>query len=396
MKASQEHIAFLDHIRGVAILSVFLYHSLDPSFGADHFLFKGLWRSWESAGSLPFPLFPVTLGWLGVAIFFVVSGFCVHLSHRRSSDQKLSTFFLRRFFRIYPPYLIALLIFAFLFPPTWLDFRGSFLMSLTQLSSHLLMVHNLDYRLYFGINGVFWSVAIEVQLYMLYPLLLWLVGKYGWRKMLWMTALIEIAMRILLGLYGHNYSLVPYIAGIPFLYWYSWTIGAALAEAYLMKEPLPFSRTPIFLWPAVTLAAYLFEPLYPFTFLFSALSTACFIAYFLRLPPAVFSQPKHLGFLFEHLRFAGVISYSVYLLHQPLINSIPIMLKTLFPGVVFPDAVIMLICFAGWLPVCLLAYAFYSFIELPSISLGKWIIQARRPIRAVTLESQGIGVNPPS
>src|SRR5882762_2762678 len=112
METSREHLVFLDHIRGVAILSVFLYHTLDVSFGADHFLFKGWWRSSDSNGSLPILLYPLTLGWLGVAIFFVVSGFCIHLSHRRSSKQKISAFFTKRFFRIYPPYLIALLVFA--------------------------------------------------------------------------------------------------------------------------------------------------------------------------------------------------------------------------------------------------------------------------------------------
>jgi peptidoglycan/LPS O-acetylase OafA/YrhL len=199
--------------------------------------------------------------------------------------------------------------------------------------------------------------------------------------------LIEIGMRILWGLFGHNYSLIPYIAGVPFLYWYSWTVGVALAEAHVTKEPIPFSQSPLYLWPAITLVVYLFEPLYPFTFLFAALSTARFIAYFLKLPHAAFSQPKYGRVLFEHVRFAGLISYSVYLLHQPIINSIPRILKILFPEIIFPGPVIMLICLASWIPMAVLSYAFYRLIELPSISWGKSIIQARRTMRALPIKS---------
>lgn len=390
MKASHEHIVFLDHIRGVAILSVFLYHALDASFGADHFLFKGWLRSAESSGALPILLYPLTMGWLGVAIFFVISGFCIHLSHRQSSNRKTSAFLTKRFFRIYPPYLIALLIFAFLFPPTWLNFHASFHASLAQLWSHVFMIHNLDYRYYWGINGVFWSVAVEAQLYLIYPLLLRGVEKWGWTKILWITASIEIGMRILLGIFAHNYSLIPYIAGIPFLYWYSWTMGAAMAEAYVMKEPLPFSQYPLFFWPGLTLIAYVVKPLYPFTFLFAALSTVCFIGYSLKLPPTTFSQPKYGKGLLEHLRFVGLISYSVYLIHQPLINAIPAILRTLFPGFLFSGPLTMLACLASWRIICLLACLFYRFIELPSISCGKWAMQTIWNKSAISPDGESI------
>ena len=70
-----------------------------------------------------FTLDPIEI--VGVAIFFVVSGFCIHLSFRRGAPGDWRGFFIRRFFRIYPPYFLAVLIFAFFFwPGTARQVRG--------------------------------------------------------------------------------------------------------------------------------------------------------------------------------------------------------------------------------------------------------------------------------
>jgi peptidoglycan/LPS O-acetylase OafA/YrhL len=52
---------------------------------------------------------------LGVPIFFVVSGFCIHVSFQQQS-REWGGFFLRRFFRLYPAYLAAVLLFMLLNP----------------------------------------------------------------------------------------------------------------------------------------------------------------------------------------------------------------------------------------------------------------------------------------
>ena len=55
----------------------------------------------------------------GLEIFFVLSGFCIHLSFsRQPQDWKL---FQKLFFRIYPPYLAALLFFALVYPKSKLQ-----------------------------------------------------------------------------------------------------------------------------------------------------------------------------------------------------------------------------------------------------------------------------------
>lgn len=85
-----ERILFLDYIRAVAILLVVAFHSLDPSFGLIHLEWgRGWWMDFGHVSLSFLALLPVSFGWAGVAIFFVVSGFCIHLSHERSRQLQI-------------------------------------------------------------------------------------------------------------------------------------------------------------------------------------------------------------------------------------------------------------------------------------------------------------------
>ena len=113
MTLTKPYVPALDAIRGAAILAVFLFHSLGVSFGFDKLPWNGLFRDFANASKSFLLLYPLTYGSAGVAIFFVVSGFCIHLSFSKGSDKRWASFANRRLFRIYPPYLFALLIFFF-------------------------------------------------------------------------------------------------------------------------------------------------------------------------------------------------------------------------------------------------------------------------------------------
>lgn len=118
------HFQFLDGARGVAILAVLLFHCIGVSFGRDQLSWNGWLRDFTASRSL-LALLPISYGWVGVPIFFVVSGFCIHWSFLKStpgieahaqpskihSKFQWRSFFLRRFFRIYPRYLLTLLFF---------------------------------------------------------------------------------------------------------------------------------------------------------------------------------------------------------------------------------------------------------------------------------------------
>ena len=232
MHRDKEHLPFLDGIRGIAILSVFLFHSLGTSFGFDKLPWAGLFRDFDTSGSF-LALYPLTYGHAGVAVFFVVSGFCIHLSHQRSRDKGWACFFNRRFFRIYPPYLVATCVFFFIWPWGSPDPEG--FSPLAQLGSHLFAVHNLHESGFFGINPSFWSVAVEIQLYAIYPLLVLLTIRLGWRKSLILAGFLEIFIRSASSAYGVFYEtpLPRIITSSPFAYWFSWSLGAYLADCYL-------------------------------------------------------------------------------------------------------------------------------------------------------------------
>jgi peptidoglycan/LPS O-acetylase OafA/YrhL len=397
MKPSNEHIPFLDYLRGLAILSVFLCHALYDNFAP---LLKGAgWTGWLPNFKAPLNelgcIYPM-LGTVGVAIFFVVSGFCIHLSHERSRDKDLAIFFLRRFFRIYPPYLVALLIFAFIFPETRLDFssahlhsRPHYVFSSIQLVGHLALVHNLSSYTAWSINGVFWTIAVEVQLYLLYPLLLFLAKRLGWIGVLWMTAAIEMSLR------GYSISLGPdpvWLSMNPLFFWFSWSIGAALAEAYLKGQTLPFGGGPLLFFPLLVLISSQVKPLTHFTFPLAALSTACVISQWLKNPSLAPSASGRGAFFYTHLRSAGVVSYSFYLLHGPLLSWWGQGLGMVLGS--HPQVFVKyLLCLPAWFLILVPSYFYYRFLELPSIAWGKGFIEMRKlrnaaiPVSPVAVKS---------
>ena len=186
----KRHIDFLDLLRGLAILLVFVFHSISTAYGRDQLPWGPWFRDFNVDRSFLL-LLPATLR-PGVEIFFVLSGFCIHLSFSRQPQWWI--LFQKRFFRIYPPYLAALLFFALAYPITNLHFASW--VDAAQFISHLTLLHNFDHRTLYGINASFWSIAIQVQLYALYPLLIALAARFGWRRSLLGIAAIEITLRL--------------------------------------------------------------------------------------------------------------------------------------------------------------------------------------------------------
>src|SRR5688500_7189677 len=96
----------IDALRGIAALGVVVYHAVEQGKQA---LPNNL---------LEYPLraiqFISSFGYIGVFLFFVISGFCIHLQWARSRaaghepDIRFGPFWKRRLRRLYPPYLIAL------------------------------------------------------------------------------------------------------------------------------------------------------------------------------------------------------------------------------------------------------------------------------------------------
>lgn len=359
------HLPFLDGIRGVAILAVFLFHTVGVSFGNDKIPWKGLFPDFSHS---PFFLafYPLTYGKAGVAIFFVVSGFCIHLSHRRSSDKGWLCFFNRRFFRIYPAYLLAILLFFFIWPWGSLSIESSG--RLKQLGLHMLALHNLQDWSFFGINPSFWSIAVEIQLYAIYPLLVFLTRKLGWRTTLGIAAVLEISLRSA-EFFGGRFD-KPLIYASPFAFWFSWSIGAYLAECFLLGRRSSLSSVRFDLVAIAAFSMPLFRLTEPYAFMGFCVLTGIAID---RLTAGDWKIPKGGPFqiVWRHLSFLGLVSYSFYLFHQPIIALTGRILASAFPGVDFSPLVKFAVCCAWYPLILLLARGIYQWVELPSISLGK-------------------------
>ena len=217
----------IDALRGIAALGVVLYHAvLQTRDTSPHYLFK-----WAISAIQ----FLSSFGYIGVFLFFVISGFCIHLqwakalAEQREPHVKFKTFWVRRIRRLYPPYLIALALFLGLGAVS----SG---VSITRffgydLLMHLLMLHNLDWRTSYSINGVFWTLAIEEQLYLAYFVLLYLRRHWGWAP----TLLICFLARPVWFVLSHAIWLL-WGVGVPVpesaaSHWFTWALGAISVEA---------------------------------------------------------------------------------------------------------------------------------------------------------------------
>jgi peptidoglycan/LPS O-acetylase OafA/YrhL len=216
----------IDALRGAAALGVVVYHAVQQG---QNVLPNNL---------LQYPVrlvqFASSFGYIGVFLFFVISGFCIHLQWARTkaagSEPEIHfiSFWKRRIRRLYPPYMIALLLFLLLTAATvGLNLTQFFFYD---LGMHLLMLHNLDPRTCYTINGVFWTLAIEEQLYLAYFLLLFIRIRWGWG--------VTIAACLLARLGWMGFSHLVWLKtgfGLPVpeaaaSHWFTWALGAIGVE----------------------------------------------------------------------------------------------------------------------------------------------------------------------
>ena len=161
-------IPALDGLRGIAIILVLLHHFTyyRPTSGLD-----------AQIGSVLF------FFWTGVDLFFVLSGFLITgiLLDTRESGRYFSTFYARRFLRIFPLYYLVLFI-AFVVLPNFPALHALLLGSegpvdLPPQWPYWLYLTNFSIAEGGWVHGwvdVAWSLAIEEQFYLVWPLLIWL------------------------------------------------------------------------------------------------------------------------------------------------------------------------------------------------------------------------------
>jgi peptidoglycan/LPS O-acetylase OafA/YrhL len=175
----------IDGLRFVAIGSVVTFH-----------LYAQLVRYYGVQLS-PLPKTLLQNGDRGVRLFFVISGFILALpfaSHwlqgARSPDLK--RYFLRRLTRLEPPYVINLLICGLLLVTVN---HVAFASMLPHLASSLLYIHNVTYADLSTINPVVWSLEVEVQFYIVVPLLVlvFAIRRAWFRRLVMITGMLLAA-----------------------------------------------------------------------------------------------------------------------------------------------------------------------------------------------------------
>jgi peptidoglycan/LPS O-acetylase OafA/YrhL len=322
LSTTSEEIYCISYLRGLAALGVVLYHvRIDLWVG-----FNALQENHALGGS-----FAHLVSWLslptvfmssGVMLFFVISGFCIHHPYAGPSGKRLDLpeYMVRRLFRIYPPYIIAVL---FAFTVQWLGYHYGFLKSLDGRNYELsaLLLQNS-----FGsqpeCNSALWTIPIEVAFYIFFPLVY-----FGLKRSCLGTLAAGLAISIL-AIASSLFSSIQF-SFLP--YWFTWIAGAALAEQHkkgdLKQPPIWISLLGILIFLLGLICAWQVRTSINLneggshTGLIILVGSLAFgIAFSVFLWWSIMNQrvyrmlPSHLhGFLM----YLGAVSYSLYLFHIP-------------------------------------------------------------------------------
>jgi peptidoglycan/LPS O-acetylase OafA/YrhL len=192
-KESKSRIPELDGLRGLAILLVLLYHFV-------------------SSPRIQPPLFHklFAIGWSGVDLFFVLSGFLIGgiLLDVRESPNYFRTFYGRRFYRIVPlyylwigAYFVIALFGSSRFPWHSIPVYALFLQNYTKIDRAVIAVAWL---------GALWSLAVEEQFYLIVPTVVRFLSKPRLLLLLYSAILCAPAFRILLYKYLPAHPAAPY------------------------------------------------------------------------------------------------------------------------------------------------------------------------------------------
>lgn len=228
-KPESEYLQNLDALRFLAFFAVFIHH-IFSSIGfksSDPIVTKCIERFFMN-------------GQLGVSFFFVLSGFLItYLLLKEKNNYgkiNISHFYMRRILRIWPLYFLILFI-GFVLVPIFTGYRGSVH---TQKDLYVFFLGNFDLvKNGVGnfITSILWSVSVEEQFYLIWPLLLSVVPLKHLAKFLILLIILSVCYRIF-GNGGKSFDLR--IAYHTFSCLYNLAVGGLLA--YLLNTGTLLTR----------------------------------------------------------------------------------------------------------------------------------------------------------
>jgi len=299
----------LDCVRGIAILMVLFYHGFGSRQGAEAF-----------AGFPKLVVWAASPGWMGVNLFFALSGFLITgiLLDSKHHSQYYRRFYLRRALRILPAYYGLLVILAILGRYGLQDEKVSW--AFFGLSA----IYLANVTVLFGVPmqfAVLWSLAVEEHFYLIWPIMVRNVSRRSVGVFAVVVAAAVTLARAATWWPGHTYS--------GFSIYYTWLVADGLALgsllAVLMRGPLGTRKGLTFFVLAAVLGAAVLLLDVPFHLHFAggalhitALNLMCTAA----VGAALLLGASSWSFLVQHptLRFFGEISYGLYLIHMLIFN----------------------------------------------------------------------------
>jgi peptidoglycan/LPS O-acetylase OafA/YrhL len=371
-------IPSLDGVRGVAILMVLVWHYVACQVTTH-------------SGKM---IQELSLGWSGVDLFFVLSGFLIAgiLIDHRSAPNYFQIFYIRRICRIFPVYFLVLGAFVisshigyFSAPRfSWLVGAPMPILSYVTFTQNFFMGWSNSY----GANwlGMTWSLAIEEQFYLVVPILIYFLPR---RLAFYVLAVGVLVAPILRCAWPGFFAFVgtPWRADSLF----SGACLAFIVRSQLCLELLVKHRGFIMAWAATMFAG-----------------TICLLF-----------KAKHFG-QFDHLWLAGLYSsvvlistvyidnrvsilmanpilgwfgrysYGIYMFHQPMSGLLHGMIRNSAPGIQsVQDAGVTLLAFVSTL---ILAVISYHCMERPILSFGHRFIYADETKRARVHEDSRVTV----
>ena len=313
------HLDFLDGIRALCALYVLLGH-----------VWLQVWP--RELGKVPTGIVLLCTRWMSfghfaVTVFLVISGFCLMLPVVRSGELRggVLGFFKRRARRILPPYYAAMafslvLIYTLIGHKTGTHWDVSLPVTARGLLVHLFLVQNLVHS--DQINHAFWSIGTEWQIYFLFPLLIVAWKKFGSVPTTVAALVVSYGLYVLVNHFKSLHIIAPYYLAMFVLGMFASTLAYSSEEKWVsIRQRIPW------LWGAAALLAVVialcahFSPENPHTVVLDYLVSFVFLGVLVHCSTELSSRLRQM-LSWKPLVFVGGFSYSLYLVHAPLIQLV--------------------------------------------------------------------------
>jgi peptidoglycan/LPS O-acetylase OafA/YrhL len=360
---NNQRISRLDIIRGVSILFVFVFH-LSQAY-VDYSLMK----IYDLSQFIPtkyiklLSISPIAHGGtIGVFMFFLLSGYLIHLKYSENKSFNFLSFYTKRFWRIAPVYYIVLTL-LFLYYQDKINDLNTW-----NYLIHIFFAHNLYESAFYSINPSFWSIAVEIQFYLIFPLLLFLYKKQDLLKVF--LLLLFVSFLIFIVNFTENVAILS-----TFKFIFIWVFGGVLSkyQTFIQQKITPifsskFVLVTLIIYSLINYVFYQNINIFFYYFVSFLISVILFIYVLYNNSFTKCKIAKNVSKKF--FMFLGMCSYSFYLIHQPFISYIHkykfINTPNYYLNIVIESSLIFVI-------ILLLSYFIYILFEVKFISLGNRI-----------------------